>query len=307
MPDGGPNPLSRAIGLLGDEWTLLLLRHALAGSTRYSDFNAQLPISNAVLTNRLDTMVCESLMERRVYQRNPVRSEYLLTVRGRSTWPLLVVIWAWERKWVPEHAYATPPMIHQVCGREMSPLYCCTACKEPVTAADLHTRWGPSGGWSRSVPEVTTRRRSDSRGGGKGPRFFYPDTMAVFGNRWSSAVVGAAFLGAHRFSDFQSLLGIPPSLLAERLASLCDRGILEQVEGEVRPAWKAYRLTGKGLGFFPVVAITVEWAQRWYTSPEGRVLDWTHAACGAPFIGTLACDRCRKPLTGSDIDLSTID
>ena len=306
-PDG-PNALARAIGLLGDEWTLLILRHAMSGATRYSDFAASLPISNAVLTSRLDTLVRERLMERRVYQDHPVRAEYVLTHRGRAVWPVLVAMWAWELQWVPEHEYRTPPMAHRVCGARMSPLYSCSACGEPAPAGSLTTEWGPSGGWRRSVPEVRTRRRSGTRAGSRaGSRevgqTFYPNTMAVFGNRWSAAVVGAAFLGIRRFTDFQDLLGAPPSLLAERLSSLSERGILRQQGVTGRPDWTEYALTAQGLSLFPVVALSLEWGQRWYTAHEGPVVRWTHDACGAPFRGVLTCDQCREVLRPRDIEL----
>jgi len=300
-PDGA-NALARAIGVLGDEWTLLILRQAMAGTTRYVDFAAALPISNAVLTRRLETLVAERLVERSVYQERPVRAEYVLTRRGRGVWPVLVAMWGWERAWVPEHVYATPPIPHRQCGRETTPLFCCAACGEPAPATSMRTGWGPSGGWRRSVPEVRTRRRPGSRAGRAETPTLYPDTMAVFGNRWSAAVVGAAFRGVRRFSEFQDLLGAPPSLLTERLASLTERGILRQVE--VAAHRVEYRLTRKGLDFFPVVALALQWAEQWYTATDGPVMAWTHA-CGAAFDGVLTCDHCRVPLQPRDIVLES--
>ena len=77
---------------------------------KYSEFQASLPISHAVLTNRLETLVREGLIEKRLYSERPPRSEYVLTEQGRSTWPILAAIWGWERAWVTTHSYATPPM-----------------------------------------------------------------------------------------------------------------------------------------------------------------------------------------------------
>ena len=139
------------------------------------------------------------------------------------------------------------------------------------------------------APSARTRLRRGSPG-------LYPDTMAVLGNRWSSAVVGAAFLGVRRFTDFQDRLGIPPTVLAQRLAALCRHGILRQDAA-------AYRLTEKGLDFFPAIAILVDWAQRWDASAEGPVIEWTHLECGAPLRGMLTCDQCGKILSGTDIQL----
>jgi DNA-binding HxlR family transcriptional regulator len=299
LPEGGTNALGVAFGLLGDEWTLLLLRYALLGVRRYSAFSAALPISDAVLTSRLDLLAREHVLERHEYQQNPPRAEYVLTAKGRGVWPVLLAIWSWERAWVDEHSYATPPMRHQTCGQQFVAEYTCSACHQRVTALDLHAEWGPSGGWTRSVPEARTRRRSPSRG--RPHSVFYPDTMAVFGNRWSSALVGSAFMGIKRFNDFQDVLGAPPSLLAQRLASLCEHDIFEQVQLADRPDWSEYALTRKGIDFFPVIGLTLEWAEHWYRSTEGPVLEWTHNACGQPFHGVLTCDQCHEPLTGNDV------
>ncbi|KAB2813147.1 winged helix-turn-helix transcriptional regulator [Pimelobacter simplex] len=301
----GSNSLSRGFGLLGDEWSLFLLRLALLGRSKYSEFRAQLPISHAVLTNRLDTLVREGLIEKRMYSERPPRSEYVLTERGRSTWPILTSIWGWELAWVSHHSYETPPMHHRACGKDFAPVLTCGHCRQPVTARDLRAAWGPTGGWRESVPETTTRRRSGSRGTAV-DHSFYPDTMAVFGNRWSSALVGAAFLRVHRFTDFQTLLGVPPGLLADRLSALCERGILEQVRTAARPDWAEYRLTEKGLAVFPVIATTIEWSERWVGSPEGPAIEIKHPACGSAFHGVLVCDQCGETLTGAQIELGSV-
>lgn len=293
-----PNALGLGFGIIGDEWTLLLLRAAFDGSRRYAEFGAGLPISHAVLTTRLEMLVEEGILAREVYQRNPVRSEYLLTAKGRGLWPVMTALWRWERRWAPGREAATPPMVHATCGREFTPAFCCGVCATPVDATDIHSEWGPAGGWRRSVPAVQTRRRSGSR---RQQEYFYPDTMAVFGNRWSSAIVGAAFMGVTRFNDFHEKLGVPPTLLAERLSSLCERSILEQVVLPHRPDWSEYRLTPKGLDFFPVIGTTVRWAEHWYHAPEGDVLDWTHRGCGEKFEGVFRCDQCHEVLRGEDL------
>jgi DNA-binding HxlR family transcriptional regulator len=301
-----PNALARGFGLLGDEWSLFLLRLSLQGLTRYSEFRAALPISHAVLTSRLETLAGAQLVEKRVYQQHPVRAEYVLTERGRSTWPILVSIWGWERAQVTQHAYATPPLHHKKCGRDFLPVLTCAHCHAPAGPRDLKSAWGPSGGWRESVPETTTRRRSDSRRTAVA-HSFYPDTMAVFGNRWSSALVGAAFLGVRRFTDFQSLLAVPPGLLSDRLSSLCAHGILQQVQTAARPDWAEYRLTAKGLAFFPVIATAIAWSERWLSSPEGPAVSMVHRACGSPFHGVLACDQCDAVLAAADIEFGPED
>src|SRR4051794_29177645 len=123
-----PNAVARMLGLLGDEWTLLVIQQALLGATRYAEFKAGLPISHSVLTRRLQSLTCDGLLDRRVYQTNPTRSEYLATPRSRSLWPVLLSIWAWERRWVPGQADRLPGMRHQACGAEFAPALICRAC-----------------------------------------------------------------------------------------------------------------------------------------------------------------------------------
>ena len=113
------------LGLLGDEWTLLVIQQALLGATRYGEFAARLPISNSVLTRRLQALTADGLLTRRSYRTNPPRAEYLVTPRSRSLWPVLVSIWEWERHWVPDHAERLPGMRHTACGGDFAPLLTC--------------------------------------------------------------------------------------------------------------------------------------------------------------------------------------
>src|ERR1700761_9557152 len=88
-------PVSAALGLVGEWWTLLILTAAFAAHSRFDQFQENLGISSSLLTSRLKRMVGAGLLERRQYQANPARYEYLLTELGRSLRPVLVVLAAW--------------------------------------------------------------------------------------------------------------------------------------------------------------------------------------------------------------------
>ncbi|MDT5291223.1 MAG: hypothetical protein QOF88_6112 [Mycobacterium sp.] len=281
------------LGLLGDEWTLLILQQATLGATRYGQFTARLPISHAVLTRRLGAMTSDGLLVRRTYQAKPLRADYVLTPRGRALWPVLVSIWEWERHWVPDHAQRLPAMHHTVCGEDFAPVLQCAACTEPVTEKDLGAQWGPSGGWSRSMPVHSTRRRSSSdRVDGRADLF--PETMSILGDRWAFALLVAAFVGASRFGDFQDQLGAPPGSLADRLQIFTANGVLAAGDGR-------YRLTEKGRALFPILISALQWAQRCFHAPEGPAVELVHTDCGAAFVATLACDQCASPLRGAEV------
>lgn len=94
-------PLSATLGLVGDWWTLLLLHDAFDGYTRFDQFQTNLGISSSLLTGRLRTLVANGIFERRPYQTNPVRHEYVLTGLGRSLRPVVVVLAAWGNGRLP--------------------------------------------------------------------------------------------------------------------------------------------------------------------------------------------------------------
>jgi DNA-binding HxlR family transcriptional regulator len=281
------------LGLLGDEWTLLVVQQALLGAARYAEFKTRLPISNSVLTRRLESLTRDGLLDRRVYQSNPPRSEYLVTSRSRSLWPVLLSIWEWERTWVPDHAERLPGMRHEACGADFAPLLICHSCGETASDKDVVAQWGPSGSWSRSVPASATRRRSE----GDQAAGLFPQTMSVMGNRWGFALLVTAFVGMSRFTDFQKQLGAPPGSIADRLSIFTVNGVLAASDNR-------YRLTEKGRALFGVLVTALQWAQRWFTTPEGPAVILTHTRCGHRFTAVLTCDQCTGKLRGAQITTS---
>src|ERR1700737_483483 len=88
-------PLSATLGLVGEWWTLLILHDAFDGYSRFDQFQDNLGISSSLLTGRLKRLVARGLLERRQYQANPPRHEYIPPERGRSPRPVIVVLAAW--------------------------------------------------------------------------------------------------------------------------------------------------------------------------------------------------------------------
>lgn len=294
-PEPGPNAIARGLGVLGDEWSLQVLRAAHGGATRFADFQKLLPVSSASLAARLTLLAEEGLLIRRVYQQNPIRAEYLLTPQGRATWPILLAIWSWEDRWAQHPPGTLPRRRHLACGAEFHPVLTCASCGEAVDRGAVRADWGPAGGWPRSVPITATRRRTRRSPDAE----FFPETMAVFGNRWSAVVIGAALQGVHRYSMFESMLRIPSNILTERLQTLLEHGLLQVTDSA--EGHREYRLTGKGRAFFPVVATALHWAERWYALDEGPALIWRHR--DHPLIPRLDCDQCREPLAAAQIEI----
>ena len=93
-----PCPIARSVACLGDPWSILILRDASFGLTRFDQFRTSLGIAPSILTRRLAALTEEGLLEKRRYSERPPRDEYLLTEAGRDFIPVLVMIGAWGQK-----------------------------------------------------------------------------------------------------------------------------------------------------------------------------------------------------------------
>ena len=90
-----PCPIARTLACLGDAWSLLILRDASQGLTRFDQFRKSLGIAPTILTRRLATLTDDGLLEKRRYSERPPRDEYVLSAAGRDFLPVLVMIGAW--------------------------------------------------------------------------------------------------------------------------------------------------------------------------------------------------------------------
>lgn len=91
-------PIARTLAFMGDAWSILILRDAHAGLTRFEQFRKNLGIAPTILTKRLATLTAEGMLEKRVYSEHPPRDEYVLTAAGRDFLPVLFIIGAWGRQ-----------------------------------------------------------------------------------------------------------------------------------------------------------------------------------------------------------------
>lgn len=126
-------PIARSLAVLGDAWTMLILRDANAGLTRFDQFKKSLGIAPTMLTKRLAALTAENLLEKRLYSERPPREEYVLTDAGRDYLPVLFMIGAWGRK----HRGEGPLMrfLDAENGTDLEPI-----AIDAVTGAALGTR-----------------------------------------------------------------------------------------------------------------------------------------------------------------------
>jgi len=133
--------IARALEIIGERWTLLVVRDALYGVRRYNDFLVHLGIPRAVLAARLQALTAEGILEKRRYQDSPPRDEYVITERGIALWPTLRSLGLWGR----EHFTETQLRYfrHADCGTELGPYGECPACGAVVHVEDVLMEPGP--------------------------------------------------------------------------------------------------------------------------------------------------------------------
>ncbi len=131
----GTCPVARGLGRVGDSWTMLILRDAGLGLTRFDEFQRSLGIAPNILTRRLAALVSDGLLERRRYSERPPRDEYVLTACGRDYLPILHALGAWGRRHFGEGALSR--LIEADSGRAIEPVVVDRISGRPIDEIDL--------------------------------------------------------------------------------------------------------------------------------------------------------------------------
>lgn len=135
--------LSRTLAVVGDRWTLLVLRDAFLRVRKFEDFQSSLGIARRVLTERLKLLVDEGVLKKVAYQERPVRYEYRLTEKGLGLYPALVALVHWG-----DAHYAGkkgPPLLHRhlKCGHDFRSVMTCSECGEAIDPREVKPHAGP--------------------------------------------------------------------------------------------------------------------------------------------------------------------
>jgi DNA-binding HxlR family transcriptional regulator len=145
-----PCSVAQTLEIVGERWTLLVLREAFFGVRRFDQFQRNLGIARNILAARLQTLVGHGILERRLYQERPERYEYRLTQKGLDLYPALVSLMRWGDEHLNAEAGAPVVLIHEACGHDAAPRLTCSHCGEPVGPHDIRPEVGP-GALARSA------------------------------------------------------------------------------------------------------------------------------------------------------------
>jgi DNA-binding HxlR family transcriptional regulator len=134
--------VAATLAVIGDRWTMLVLREAFLRTRRFEDFQRILGIARNVLTDRLRRLVEEGILERRIYQEHPRRYEYRLTEKGLDLWPVLMTLLQWGDR----HAVDQPQrlIVHRDCGGRLGEHLRCDRCGADLGPRDVEVHPGPA-------------------------------------------------------------------------------------------------------------------------------------------------------------------
>jgi DNA-binding HxlR family transcriptional regulator len=133
--------IARTLEVIGDRWTLLVIRDAFLGVRRFEDFQKSLGVARNVLTDRLNRLVDEGILRRNLYQERPERHEYRLTRKGVELWPAMMTMMKWGDRYLYPEGHPRL-VLHKDCGGEIDERLHCSKCGAELGPTDVYVEAG---------------------------------------------------------------------------------------------------------------------------------------------------------------------
>jgi DNA-binding HxlR family transcriptional regulator len=150
-----PCSFSRTMSVIGDRWTLMILRDCFMKVRRFEDFRDRLGIGPPILADRLKKLVANFVLTKVAYQENPVRYEYRLTEKGLDLYPVIMAILHWGDVHMVDRKGRPVLHEHRTCGHIFDPVMTCSECGEQVTARGARLLPGPGSRSAVHLPPGT--------------------------------------------------------------------------------------------------------------------------------------------------------
>lgn len=281
-------PLGRALTIVGDAWSVRIIRSSFVGLRTFGTLRDTLGISDAVLSRRLSSLVADGIFTHPSDRLGGTAREYRLTDAGKDLWRVLVAIRSWDEAWAgSNHPDSEIELHHHKCDRVTHPVLGCGACG----AIGVRARDASAHAQAELFRDVRTIRSRRLAGSGS-----EVDSTRVLGDHWATLVLACALMGATRFQDFQRELDIPAGTLTSRLRDFVDAGVLSRKAHREGTRRQVYRLTPRGLDFFAVAAMINDWSRHWLATDGNSGLSLVHRACGGELRPQFTCNYCNAVL-----------
>ena len=136
--------VARSLSVVGERWTMLIIRDAFLGTRRFDQFQNNLGITRHRLSERLGKLVDAGVLVKVPYHDRPVRYEYRLTRKGLGLYPVLMSLARWGDEWMDNGEGVPMEYVHQTCGKVAHPVMSCSECHEPLKPEEVTPRLGPA-------------------------------------------------------------------------------------------------------------------------------------------------------------------
>jgi DNA-binding HxlR family transcriptional regulator len=152
--------IARTLSIVGDRWTLLVLRDCFLGARRFDEFSESLGLSPHLLSTRLAKLIEAGVLERRPYQQKPVRYEYRLTEKGRDLYPVIAGLVRWGDRWMADDEGPPVTLVHRACGHATTPTLVCSECGDGIDPRNIRAEVSPRAGTRNPASPGAPDRRS---------------------------------------------------------------------------------------------------------------------------------------------------
>jgi DNA-binding HxlR family transcriptional regulator len=294
------SPVARALALVGDRWTCLILRDVFLGLSRFEELRKRSGAARGTLTSRLKSMVGNGILYKAPYQKSPVRYEYRLTDKGLDLYPFVLAVWAWETGWSHE-SHIPPTLTHSICAKNMRPVFRCGNCRSAITMHEVTFTPGPTSRAAEKIPARFQRRSKSNSVSVAGVNRHFFHVLDIIGDRWTGLVIASLYFGLKRHDEIAAALGIATNILSDRLKLLVTVGVLQRIPCQDKPLRHEYRLTDKGGALYTHALQLHEWAGCWLMDKDEQPLILEHTPCGAALHSELVCSECDKPLKATEV------
>jgi len=281
--------LNRALDVIGDWWTQLILRESFLGVRNFGEFQSHLAIPCQTLSQRLKDLVANDIFD-------DSRGGYRLTPRGLALYPWALMVWRWTSKWRGTSGTRHPAeLVHHDCGHVTTPVFACGACRVQVTLRDVDYEATPAPRRSGGVRKIRAKRWTGSKAL-TGPAEAGQNIAFITADRWTHLILSAVFLGCRSFGRIGREIGISTNILAQRLELLVDSGFLKKKPDPADARRFLYSLTPRSRDVFPLTISLVQWADKWLPVDTAPPLVRYHRACGARLHADVICSHCSGEL-----------
>lgn len=296
----------RALEVVGDTSTLLILEASWLGVRRFDEIRARTGLLKALLSDRLKRLVAADILEKVPYTTAPRRYEYSLTEKGRALYWTALMMLRWESRWGPKEGKIGVELRHASCGKLFDPTPSCKVCHGEVDARSVSWTEGPGVGRMAATYSRRRQRREISTNR-LGRTALLEEVAQIMGDRWASLVLRSIFTGLRKFDEILRDTAMASNILSERLSWMVEIGLVEQREYSVSPRRFEYHLTEKAIDYYPILLMLMRWGDIYYVSPEGPPLLLSHKPCGKDLHTQVTCSECGEPIVPDEVSFEVVE